>query len=140
MALNPTLFDGIFAGASGVAETLLKTLGEEQQSTVKLRACEDYDPTTGRTIKAPAENFIVNASPPIVYSIDEIDGTNILQGDVHNIIGASDLKRDISTVSKERLINSILQINGEDLTIIGVDPVYSGIYVSAFMLHLRKVK
>jgi len=135
-----TLFDGIFAGPNGIAETLLKTLGLEQQAVVHLRVCEQYDPTTGRTIKAPAESFTVNASPPLAYSINEIDGSNILQGDVHNIIGASDLKRDISTVSKERLIRSILNINGEDLTIINAMPMVSGTEIAGFELHLRKVE
>lgn len=138
--VDATLFDGIFSGSNGVAETLLKTLGLNQGAVIKLKACEDYDPITGRTIKAPAEDFTVNASPPLVYTIDEIDGSNILQGDIHNIIGASDLKRDISTVSKERLLQSILEINGEALTIINVMPMISGTKIAGYELQLRKVE
>ena len=54
------------------------------------------------------------------------------------MIGAADLKRDITTVKKERLKNSILRINGEDLTIKMVDPIYSGNQIAAFKLQLRK--
>jgi hypothetical protein len=130
------LFDGIFAGKTGVAQNLLTILGIDAE--VHLKSCKDYDPSTGEEITYPDEIFPVKASPPEKYSIKEIDGTNIIQGDVKTIIGSADLERDISTVQKERLERSVLRINSEDLKIITVDPIYSGYQISAYTLQLRK--
>jgi len=133
-----SLFDNIFAGSGGVAETLLKSLGLEQGGKVILKPCESYDPKTGKTYKSPEEKFTVNSSPPLGYKLSEIDDTNILHGDLFCFIGASDLKRDISSVDPDRLIQSKFEINGLDLRIINADPIYSGELISAFKLQLRK--
>jgi hypothetical protein len=134
---DKTLFDNIFAGPSGLAETLLKTLGLNQGATVKLLQTGTYAPKTGSDPKDPLETVVVNASPPIEYALNQIDGTNILKGDVQNIIGASDLIT--AGVPKERLIQSKLNINGEDLTIISAEPIVSGTLVSAYTLQMRKL-
>jgi hypothetical protein len=130
------LFDSVFSGVSGVAETLLGTLGIT--CNVHLKPSENYNPATGETVSDEAEIFTVKCSPPANYQINEIDGTNILNGDIKLIIGAAQLKRAITTVNKERLERSTIEINGEYLTVVSVEPIYSGELISAYKLQLRR--
>ena len=128
------LFDTIFAGASGVAENLLHTLGIT--AVVKLRPDTTYNPSTGDQTELVPDEITVYASPPESYGINEIDGTNIVTGDVKNTIGANPL--NIANVAQEELERAELIINGETLKIVAVNPVYSGNSIAAYELQMRK--
>ena len=56
------MFDGIFAGAFGVAGSLLGTLGIS--ATVKLRPDTTYDPGTGNEAELIPAEITVKAAPP----------------------------------------------------------------------------
>ena len=128
------MFDGIFAGAFGVAGSLLGTLGIS--ATVKLRPDTTYDPGTGNEAELIPAEITVKAAPPESYSIREIDNSNILTGDIKTTIGSYDL--DFANVTKEELERAELIINNEALRIVIANPLISGNDIAAYELQLRR--
>ena len=132
----PSLFDNIFAGSSGVANSLLSALGITAVITVSGDA--NYDPATGDELAPDTTDYTVKCAPPEPYNINEIDGTNILQGDVKITIGAANLHKDISQLLPHQLERAEITINDEILQIAGVTPNYSGEQVATYDLQCRR--
>ena len=128
------LFDGIFPGQSGITETLLGILGTT--AAVQLPSLTVYDPATGADVITAGSQITVKSAPPELYSIDEIDGSNIITGDIKVTIGAYDLGD--AGIKKEQLQRSTLIINDDNLTIVTASPVFSGKIIASYELQLRR--
>jgi len=130
----PGMFDDIFAGENGVANTLLDVMGIH--STLKVVTDDNYHPETGDDLPDDFQEFEVRSSPPMAYNINEIDGSNILQGDMKIIISATEIK-DLG-LKKSDLERGMITTNGETFSIVNVKSYVSGNMNAAFELQVRK--
>ena len=89
-----------------------------------------YDPNTGETAVTETVIAVPKASPPLRYSIPEVNGTTVLRSDYKVIIGRADNITDIG-------VNDEITINGITGTVIAVDPIWSGEEIAAWILQCR---
>jgi len=129
----PPLFDNIFAGQSGVASTLLDTVGISAKITIP--GARHYDPARDEEVREPDTEINVKSTPPEEYQISEIDGTNILLGDLIATVGAYEL----ANFAKEQLERATYISDSANFAIVKVKPVYSGDKIAIFELQMRKL-
>jgi hypothetical protein len=125
-----TLFDGIFAGETGVASTLLNLFGTS--ATLEYGATDSaLDPLTGVVTPGTAVSDTLTAAPPEPFTVMEREGTVIKEGDLKTIVKAYGLTGEPPVGAKVTLYGVVYRV-------VWVGPIYSGDEVSAYTLALRK--
>jgi hypothetical protein len=125
-----TIFDGIFAGETGVASTLLDLFGTSL--TLEYGATDgSLDPLTGIVTPGTGVSDTTKASPPEPFTISEREGTVIKEGDLKTIAKAYGLTGEPPVGAKATIYSVVYRVAW-------VGPIYSGDEVSAYTLALRK--
>ena len=122
------MFDNIFAGQSGLALTLLKTMGVSGCKYIHKQFT--YDPRTDKTEQVITQKT-VTLSPPLKYSAYQIANLGI---------GKQDCKIIGDGISFQNVENSVDQVivNGDTYTILDHKKVWSGSKVACVILQVRK--
>jgi len=125
-----TIFDGIFAGETGVASSLLNIFGTSM--TLEYGGTDgSYNPLTGTTTQSTPISDSAKASPPEPFTVREREGTVIEEGDLKTIIKAYGLTGAPPVGAKATLYGVVYRVAW-------VGPIYSGDEVAAYTLALRK--
>ena len=125
-----TIFDGIFAGQTGVASTLLDIFG----TTMTLEYGDtdgSFDAKTRTMTPGTSVSDSVKASPPEPFTIREREGTVIEEGDLKTIAKAYGLAGEPPVGAKATLYSVVYRV-------VWVGPIYSGDEVAAYTVALRK--
>lgn len=117
-------FDGPFRS---LAKTLVGLPGAK--ATIRVASTQSYDPLTDQKTVTNTQHT-VNTSQPSPYKSSQIDGTSILQGDVHVLIAALDL--EAAGLSDLSIEEHTVEINGTRFRIVDFNRLYSGEKVAAF--------
>ena len=124
------LFDNIFSGLDGLANTLLDTLGtgavyvKVVQSGVKDLRNDIVKKTVTRTS--------VIVSPPIKYTTYELANSDIVKEDCKIVGKGTDFTDVTNNIDR-------IEINGKVFTIISHKRAYSGELVATVELQVREV-
>ncbi len=119
------LLDDIFAGANGVASTLIYEFGTS--ITIQYANTGVVDPLTNTLSGSTSGSFTVDAIPPRPYNKFYVDGTTILATDLQTTTPAlTAIEMGYSAVYEDRKYR-----------VINVQPIQSGIEIAAYKLQLR---
>lgn len=113
-----------------VAKTLTGVLG---QTATLTRSNASYNPVTGATTPNSDTTATIKVSPPKPYSLRQINGTTILQGDLWVVMAAAS-----TTITP--IVGDHLTVCGTKHRITNIEPIYAGGggQVTAFTLQLRR--
>ena len=126
------MFDNIFAGKSGVAQGLLKLMGIK--ATITMPSSYQYDPSTGVDVETTGNVYTAKCAPPASYNVNEINGSNILQGDVKLTIGTEAINGE----SYKDLERATVEVNSKVFNVVNVNPIVSGEDTPIIILQLRQ--
>lgn len=128
------LFDNIFAGSSGLANTLLNLMGVANAKYYRKNKPNAYDPLTPILERDYDTGYTitdVTVSPPLNYSAYEKANSDIQKEDCKAIGKGFDFPDIQNTVDK-------LEINGIMFVIVNHKKIYSGEQLAAVNLQLRR--
>lgn len=128
------LFDGIFAGESGLANTLLNLMGVANAKYYRKNKPNAYDPLTPILDRDYSTEYTitdVTVSPPLNYSAYEKANSDIQKEDCKAVGKGFDFPNVQNMIDK-------LEINGIMFTIVNHKKIYSGEQLAAVTLQLRK--
>lgn len=91
---------------------------------------EEFDPEAGETVKTTEEHD-VSAVPPQSVSTRLIDGSNVKVGDM--VVGVPATSLEFTPSTDDRL-----RIDGDDWSIVRIEPIYSGEKVAVYNLQVRR--
>lgn len=122
------LLDEVFAD---VAQTLIGEFSDTPATIT--RTTQDYDPETGEESGAVTQEVAAKTSPPSPFALRDINGTNILQGDVTVLVASADLGAFVPSHQTDTLTRG-----GITYRIVSVEPISSGDSIAAYQLHCRR--
>lgn len=128
-----TLFDGIFAGANGVAKILTDELGGVT-GTLDTKVPGTYNEATDTQIAGSTTSMPVTASPLLQYQIKEIDGTNIKKDDNFILVSAV----EVTSAIVNNLTTYTMTEGSQKFTVVNHKPIYSGNSIAEYKIQLRR--
>ena len=117
-----------------VADCLITGFGFPCSAVVVTQGA--YDPTDGTQAADSTAETVVSCSPPYPFNIGQIDGTAIKKEDMKLMVSFDDLSAELKT-NVDRIKFTQGELSGQEWTVIGIEPIYSGEDPAAWEFHLR---
>jgi hypothetical protein len=105
--------------------------------TTMQRVRDAYTDTTGANSMSLVASASVLASPAIDYSVKEIDGMNILQGDMRMFVDAKSLEALVFDPVPTSEIQVLVDQQGKKRRVVSVRPYPGGDQLALYELQLR---
>lgn len=123
--------DARFSGVNGVANRLITKYGTT--FAISYQSGGVYNPIT-RAYDTPGTpvSYDIAASPPEPYSLKEIDGTTVIQGDLKSLIPAAQ-------TTEKPPVGATVVYDSATWSIEDSQPIKSGNETAAYEIQLRRV-
>ena len=131
------IFDDIFPDDGGVADCLVDLFSGEQ-ATITYTTGATEDKTTMTKSGGTDVSYNIDASPLMPYTTSEIDGTQIIKGDVSTIIAANQL---VGKSPSGEAPPKGAKVVADSVTwrLEGIEKIKSGAKVASYILQLRRI-
>lgn len=127
------LFDNIFSGENGVANTLIDLFGEDGSEAVLIQKRIDTEDDITGIVNYLTKETNITITPLLKYKLNDIDNTVIKTGDVYTLIKAT----DIDSIWNIELHSDKIVINNKDYYIVGINPTETGKLTAMYKVQLR---
>jgi hypothetical protein len=131
--MGNALFDNVFSGPNGLANTLITAYGTTTGATFTRTVEGAYDPITGVETGETTTNITTEATPILRVKQATIPDTPIKHGDLYTIVPGDQitvLRADVDTLKVTHL--------GVNYTMKWFQPIASGDLVAAYKIYLRQ--
>ncbi len=115
-----------------LASTLLGSMGGAA-TIIKTKSV--FNPRADTTSNVSTTSYPVKVSPPVPFSYQAIDGTNVQKGDLKCFAAAVDFPEIPRTVTDK---SWTMTFGGQKFLIVGCEPVYSGDLPAGYYLQCRR--
>ena len=129
---------GVFDSLIGVADTLTGSSFSGATCELMKTVQGEYNPVNPSSQSSYVETETINCSPALMYNQNQIDGTRIVQGDLHIIVSYLEYQRLGGGVWGDKPTTDLrVTIQGRELSVISINTMATSNNIAAWEIQLR---